>query len=263
VSVAAGRLGACLGIAAAVVVAAVTGAAAAGPVAPRNEIVAKDDALGLLGRLVLPPGATRSEHEPAGDGGALAYPFESTPDTPNAIDDHEWWVLPDSPAVVIGYVQSHPPSGGRLGFSGMRGGHGQPTVSAIAFSWPQIVRTTSTRSLLVEVVPLADGSTGVRADSQVVWITPRPAGERVPPASQPGVSSCPADLGSLIRLAFYLDSPVPLAVATIDPSGCGLVSLTIGGRREPPLAGGVPLARRLGRVLEVRLETGVPGPGSR
>jgi hypothetical protein len=102
----------------------------------------------------------------------------------------------------------------------------------------------STRSLLVEVVQLADGSTGLRADGEAVWITPRPASEHIPtgsrrlvvtalrsgrviqgprtvtstgtirrvvrllnalPAWQPGAYSCPAERGPDIRLAFYPD----------------------------------------------------------
>jgi hypothetical protein len=153
------------------------------------------------------------------------------------------------------------------------------------------------RSLTVEVVRLADGSTGVRADSQVVWITPRPKSEHIPPgprrlvvrttrsgrliqgpltvtspgairravsllnalpADQPGVVACPADFGTLIRLAFYRGaaSARPVAVAVIDPSGCGLVGLTIRGRGEPTLGGGLTLAKRLSRVLGVKIDTG-------
>jgi hypothetical protein len=33
-------------------------------------------------------------------------------------------------------------------------------------------------------VRLADGATGLRADSQVVWITPRPASGRIPAGSR-------------------------------------------------------------------------------
>jgi hypothetical protein len=130
----------------------------------------------------------------------------------------------------------------------------------------------------------------------VVWITPRPASERIPagsrrlvltttrfghivqgpltitsrgpirravrllnalPASQPGVFSCPADMGSQIRLTLYRGaSGPPLAVAVVDPSGCGLVGLTIHGRRQSPLAGGFTLARRLSHALGIRLDTG-------
>lgn len=298
------RLGAGVAVATlvAIAVSLATVAGAAVPTESRNKIAATDDALVLLGRLVLPADAARSGSEPAGDGGTLAHPFSGPPITPNAIDDHAWWVLPEPPAFVLQYIQAHPPSGGRPAFSGTgtTGVAGQPTATGVGFAWPPIRGALSTRSLLVEVVALADGSTGVRADSQVVWITPRPAAERVPngarrlvvtvtrsgriiqgpltitspaavrrvvallnalPAAQPGVTSCPADFGSAIRLDLYTRAGAgPLAVATVDPSGCGAVTLTLGGRREPPLAGGFALARRLSRALGVKIDTGVPVP---
>ena len=89
---------------------------AAVPIEPRNETVAKDDALALLSRLVLPPGATRSEREPAGDAGTLAHAFTGPPATPNAIDYHAWWVVPESPASVIQYIEAHPPRVAGPGF---------------------------------------------------------------------------------------------------------------------------------------------------
>jgi hypothetical protein len=74
----------------------------------------------------------------------------------------------------------------------------------------------------------------------------------------PGVFSCPADFGVLIHLAFYRRlGSAALAVASVDPGGCGEVSLTIRGRRQPPLAGGVALTPKLDRALGLKLETGV------
>ncbi|MBV9802719.1 MAG: hypothetical protein JO130_05995 [Solirubrobacterales bacterium] len=277
---------------------------AAVPLTPRNEIAARDDAAVLLARLALPPDAEPSSVEPAGDGGALAHPFIGPPATPNAVDDHGWWRLSESPATVLGYIQAHRPHGGHPGTSGASNRAGSPPLQAIGFTWPAIPRTLSTRMLVVEVVALAGGSTGVRADSEVVWITPRPASERIPPgarrlvlttrqsgrviqgplqiasrpavrrvvallnalpASQPGVRACPADWGARIQLELYGGAAegagsYPLAIAVADPGGCGEVALSIGGRREPPLAGGATLVPHLSRVLGVSLQTGVPNP---
>ncbi len=273
---------------------------AAHPISPRNKIVATDDAASLLVRLSLPADATDSPTEPAGDRGTLAYPFSGPPATPNVVDDRAWWVLAESPAAVLKYIAAHPPPGGRAVMSGATGGAGKPTVTATGFTWPPVRGKLSMRWLVIEVVGLADGSTGLRADSQVVWITPRPASERIPPGAtrlvltttrfgkiiqgpltvasrpavrkvvallnalpawQPGAMSCPADFGTTIRLDIY-HSPTarPLASAKIDPSGCGDVMLTLGGRRRHPLGGGVALTRRLSRALGVRLVTGAPTP---
>lgn len=278
------------------------GRSTARPIDTRNEIIAQLDAKVLLGRLSLPAGAAGSEREPVGDGGALAFPFSPPPATPDVVDYHQWWVvLGESPAAVLRYVQDHPPAGGRLQLASSFSLRGQPPISGVEFGWPAEPRRLSTRTLLVEAVSLADGSTGVRADSQVVWIKARPASERIPagsrrlvltttrfgrliqgpltvrslpairravrllnalPAAQPGVVACPADYGSQIRLALYSAVGArPLAVANVDPSGCGVVRLTIRARSQPPLAGGgVALVRRLGRALGVKVDTGIPTP---
>lgn len=272
--------------------------AAAKPIQSRNEIVAEIDAEKHLTALSLPADAMRSDREPAGDDGTLAHPLSGPPATPNVVDDHRWWVLTESPSSVLAYIQAHPPRGGRQSMSGASGGPGRPSVTGIGFSWPGVRGRLSTRTLLVEVVRLADRSTGLRADSQVVWITPRPASERIPtgsrrlvlvtrrfgriiqgpltvrapgrihravrllnalPAAQPGVLACPVDSGSRIRLAFYGGAragPRPVAVAVVDPDGCGLVTLSIRGRQEPPLSGGFTLARRLSHALGVKVDTG-------
>jgi hypothetical protein len=277
------------------------GSSGARPIAPRNEIIAKLDAEAHLSAVALPASAARSDQEPAGDGGTLASPFAGPPATPDVVDYHLWWVvLGQSPAAVLQYVQDHPPRGGRPGLSGASSGPRRPTVTGTGFTWPAEAGRLGTRLLVVEAVQLPDGSTGVRADSQVVWIKPRPAWERIPPgarrlvltttrfrqlihgplaftspgkirrvvkllnglpAAQPGSISCPVDLGTEIRLAFYRSSgtdtgPSPLAVALVDTSGCGLVRLTVQGRRGPPLDGGVLLAKRLGHALGMKVVTG-------
>jgi hypothetical protein len=275
------------------------GRSAARPIAPRNEIIARLDAELHLSHVALPASAARSRHEPGGDGGALAFPLSGPPATPNVVAYHHWWVvLGASPAAVIQYVNAHPPRGGRFRVAASFGLRGQPTLSGIEFSWPTEPRRLGLRWLGVEAVALEDGSTGVRADSQVVWITVRSKSDHIPPgarrlvltttrfgriiqgpltvtspgairravrllnglpAAQPGAAACPADFGSLIRLAFYArESPGarPLAVAVVDPSGCGLVRLTIRGRREPPLGGGFTLVKRLSRALGVKIDAG-------
>jgi hypothetical protein len=276
------------------------GRSVAKPVGPRNEIIAAIDAEAHLSRLALPADAVRSDREPAGEDGTLSSPLAGPPATPNVVDDHSWWVLSESPSSVLQYARAHPPRGGRAGLSGASSGGGRPSVTGIGFSWPALPGRLSTRWLMVEVVRLREGSTGLRADSQVVWITPRPASEHIPagsrrlvltttrfghviqgpltirslrsirravrllnalPAAQPGTTACPFDGGSQIRLAFYRSEDTgtgaqALAVAKVDPGGCGLVSLTIRGRGQPPLAGGFTLARRLSHALGVRVDPG-------
>ena len=254
-----------------------SGAALGKPRGPAaNRRVARSDAAPLLMRLSLPPGAQRSAGEPTGDGSSLSRPGTSQA-TPNLVDDHAWWVVPSAAQTVLSYVEGHRPAGSKqvLTGSGTTGKRGA-VFSVVGFAWPAITGVLSTRWLVVELVALPGGRTGLRADAEVVWITPRAASERIPPgthrlqvsvdrgttviqspfqvtsprrirsvvkllnalpAAQPGTVACPNDWGSRIRLAFYAGSPTaPLAVAIIDPSGCLGVQLTIHGRREPMLS---------------------------
>ncbi len=61
-------------------------------------------------------------------------------------------------------------------------GPGVPYNEAEAFAWPPVAGVLSTRWLDIYIVQLPDGSTGLRADGQVVWVKPRPASEVIPPA---------------------------------------------------------------------------------
>jgi hypothetical protein len=167
--------------------------------------------------------------------------------------------------------------------------------------WPPVAGVLSVRRLAIEVVRLPDGSTGLRADAQVVWVTPHPASETIPPGShilrisvhgslkgeqptqralrvtsakkidevvallnalpadQPGFRSCPADFGIGVRLAFYTKrGAAPLAVAEVDPQGCGGVQLRIRGRPQPGLEGGSSLIQQIDDVLGVKLNTSPP-----
>lgn len=267
-------------------VAAAALALGAGPTPAGNRAAARAEAPALLGRLALPPGAAASATEPAGDGGQLAQPF-TRPATPNLVDVHGWWTAPGRPDAVLAYVRAHPPSGSRpsLRGAGLQG-----------FGWRPRRGVLSTRELVVQAVALPGGSTGVRADAEVVWIAPRPARERIPagitrlrvtarhrhtvsaarrirrvvhllnglPLAQPGAVNCPAETSS-VRLAFYRGHREE-AVAVVEGGGCQDVALRLRGRRQPPLtgaafpgsgrAGSPPLLRQLERALGLRLSRG-------
>ena len=270
-----------------------------------NKAAAEVDAASLLASLNLPTSAVRQAGEPAGDDGALGQPA-SRPATPNLVDDESWWVVPETTQQVRAYVDDHPPAGGTPDLSGQSSSTGAPIVTSTGFGWPAVPGRLGLRALVVAIVQLQDGSTGVRADGEAVWITPRPRSERIPagarrvvvstteggktvegpatitphaevakavsvlnalPAFQPGVYSCPADFGWRIRLVFYrtvaTSSAVPLAVAIVDPNGCGLVQLALAGRRQPALSDGYSAAKRLSAALHFKLDTGpTPLPAS-
>jgi hypothetical protein len=77
---------------------------------------------------------------------------------------------------------------------------------------------------------------------------------------QPGLRLCPLSLtDTSVQLSFYATpAAAPLAVADIEPGGCGGVSLTIGGVRQPSLQGGWSLISEIGEALAVNPAIGPP-----
>jgi hypothetical protein len=84
------------------------------------------------------------------------------------------------------------------------------------------------------------------------------------PAAQPGLRHCPVDFGVRLRVAFYAPPrAAALAVAVVDPEGCGGVTMRIRGLREPGLESYLPASRSspalalttvLDRALGVKLD---------
>jgi hypothetical protein len=292
-----------LSVVTAVIVAAGVGAVvgSAHTSARTNRRLARADTVQLLTRLRLPPAAIRSGHEPNGGGRVLAQPGPAQ-DTPNLVDRRAWWTTPGSPNGLMSYINSHRPAGASLASIGT-GYLGRPVVFE-TFGWPATDGRLTSRWLVLEAVGLPGHRTGLRADADDVWITPRPASERLPsrstslvvslrkgskvingpftfigskrigaatslinslPASQPGASACPEDSGLDVRLVFRLAgvSP-PLAVADVDPQGCGGVDLRLRGRAQPPLASqGFPGSGRtmtLSLVQQLGTALGLPLP---
>ncbi len=145
-------------------------------VGPESESAAQADAASLLAELPLPPGSSESSTEPAEDDSLLAHPGIGPPATPNAVDEHAWWLVPVAPAEALVYICAHLPTGtARTGFGRGPSGPNVPENEIAAFAVPG-----SPGTLVIWAVRLPNGSTALRADAQVVWITPRPASETIP-----------------------------------------------------------------------------------
>ncbi len=147
--------------------------------AAENEAAARSDAGALLMATPLPAGATQSAAEPSEAGSKLAQPG-LRPATPNLVDDHEWWIVPGPRADVLEYVEAHRPAGTSESLCGPSTTNGVIESECAYFAWPKVPGTLTTRWLVVEVVQLPGGATGLRADAEVVWVTPRPASETIP-----------------------------------------------------------------------------------
>jgi hypothetical protein len=141
-----------------------------------NRQAAQRDAARLLGRVLLPPGATPSSGEPAEDGhglgGAGVFPLET-----KHVDRHGWWTTTQPMSAVNAFLHSHIPAGAHID---SYGGGGAPPGLFVAYAFPSVGRVLVTRWLVVSMVGRAGGGTALRADAEVQWIVPRPRAERIP-----------------------------------------------------------------------------------
>lgn len=147
-----------------------------------NKHAAQRDARGLLGQLRLPAGAVRVAGRPAG-ALLLRGPGFLAP-SPELIDVHRWWRVPESMSGVYTWISKHRPRGSTTSAMGSFAKGGRTLDQAIEFSWPAVPGVLSQRSLVVNVVSLPGGFAAVRVDAGVVWLVPRPAAERVPSAAR-------------------------------------------------------------------------------
>lgn len=173
----------CVGMAAVVVIGGVSAGAVAGTLAA-NRRLAHRDARGLLGRLRLPGGAQRVAREPSGDGawlrampGLVASSAQATA--------HEWWIVPGSPTGVLAYIEAHPPRGASVDSTGSGGNFftGQ-TFETLTYAWAPVGGVIDLRELEVIVTAVPGHRTGVLAESDSVWLVPRPRAEKAPDSTR-------------------------------------------------------------------------------
>lgn len=150
--------------------------AAGGSAAPESESSAQADAAALLSELPLPPGSGGSSTDPAEAASLLAGPGSGPPATPNVVDDHAWWLVPGTPSEALAYICAHLPPGTTRSSSG--GGLSGPNIPENTTSG--FILPGGAGTLVVWAVRLANGSTALRVDAQVVWITPRPTSQTIP-----------------------------------------------------------------------------------
>ena len=100
--------------------------------------------------------------------------------TPNLVDAWGWWTTSLKGAEVLTYVARHLPPGARLEGSE----NGSTGMAGETFSFGSIPGVLSDRVVSITVVPLAGGGTGIRTDGEAIWLTPRPAWERIPSTVQ-------------------------------------------------------------------------------
>ena len=177
------RLRRLIGVLGALALAAVVSGSAVGAGSERaNRRAAQGDAARLLAHVILPASAVPWAAEPAGDRHYLARPGH-VPAAVNLVDRHAWWTVPEDETAVSAFVSSHQPKGSRGVTEGVGDGIGF-TTDSLTFELPPVGRSLGTRWLVVAMVTLPGDRTAVRADAEVQWLIPRPAGERIPSSAR-------------------------------------------------------------------------------
>ena len=140
-----------------------------------NERLAKRDAAKLLRLARVPGGSRRVSRAPAPE---LGY-ASSSPGTPSLAHLHRIWRVREPASAVFAFERAHRPHGSKLTATGTAD-WGRNSSQQLTFSFPAIAHRVSTRELVVDIVPLTNGWTGIRIDAQDAWVVTRPVGEVVP-----------------------------------------------------------------------------------
>jgi hypothetical protein len=151
------------------------------PAEAERKAAAEADAQELLGELQLPEGALQVNSNPAG-GGWLSGAAD-VPATGNLVDRHAWWTVPGEPQAVERFIEAHPPGGQQRWIQGTNSGPGGIDF-VVGYRWPTVNPVLQNPTLVIQLVALPEGRTGVRADGMVVWLAPFPPADAIPGAAQ-------------------------------------------------------------------------------
>jgi hypothetical protein len=113
----------------------------------------------------------------------LSRPAETTA-SGDRVDLHRLWVVPQRPEAVDEFFESHLPPGSRLAGHGTSGVAGEIKSWEVDYGWEAEPDVLSSRSMVVEIVALPGGQSGVRADAQEIWLAPTPPADFVPASAR-------------------------------------------------------------------------------
>lgn len=152
-----------------------------GGAAPAHEVVAANrqaavaEAGRLLTAVILPAGSTALPQEPAGDTHSLATPLIGAFFAAE-VDRHAFWTTSASPAAVVALFQAHLPPGAKL-VSSISGRGSAGAAYALGTTRRFVVGPVQ---IMLNAVTLTNGLTGIRADAQVRYVSPRLPSQRIP-----------------------------------------------------------------------------------
>jgi hypothetical protein len=231
---------------------------------------AEADAAAILRSFAVPPGGRRLAQPPRVPGGLLTSP-QSILGSTSAVDEATFWEAPGAPQAVLAWEQARLLPRFTLGDADF----GPPSWDR-GFELPPTGVLTD-RELVVEVVGVGGGRTGIRVDAQVAWQPPRPPGDLVPPAARlvtiaewpgptarqhvpaPVTITDPAKVRGLVALIDGLPlSTFPAWASCPSPPGRGL-SVTFRARPAGPALATAVTGRACAGAIPFTVN-GKPGP---
>jgi len=223
-----------------------------GPTSPGGQTPrqrADADAAAIFASFAVPPGATKLPGVPSAGQGVLKQP-DSTPETPDLVDDAGWWEVPGTPAAVLSWETAH--LAHRFSRDGTSSGSdGKVTYWGDEFDLPAVTGVLDSRELQVKAVAAGDGETALRVDAQVTWTPARPASEVVPTATRA------VTLSELPNMNSHTKPPAPVTIT--DPAKVRALEALIDGLPLfPPGTYSCPAAFGDAVVLTFRAKAGGP-----
>ena len=157
------------------------GGAVDGPdrTAPSNASDPATHARAEAGRLMslvhVPAGAKSATGSPAK---ALDQPSQTTA-TNDIVDEHRWWTLAWDAQKTVDWLTKNGVEHLKSSGTGTSGGPEGVTEYTLVFDAKPPTGIDS-EEVQLDVAPMPDGSSAIRADAQVVWLVNRPPAETIP-----------------------------------------------------------------------------------
>ena len=185
---------------------------------------AQADAAALLASFVPPPGATRLAKAPNLPGGYLKHPITYLGDG-YQVDGTTFWQAPGAPTAVLNWEIGHISHRFALGDADF-GISGSPADRS--FELPAVPGVLTSRDLVVEVVSMGAGQTGIRVDAMVGWQPPRPAIDKVPATAR---------VVTIAETTMQTGQRLPSSVTITDPAVVAKLAALVNSMPIAPING--------------------------
>lgn len=144
---------------------------------PDPSSFARQEATRLMSLVHVPADATTSDHSPAK---ILNQPAQ-VPGVDDLVDEHRWWTVPADAETTLAWLQKNGVKHLKSSGSGTSGGPAGVEEYTLNFA-DRAPAGISSEEVQLNVAPMSDGTSAIRADAQVVWLVNRATVETIPRA---------------------------------------------------------------------------------